>query len=177
MTDAKEYGKALFLITEEDGTTERVLSEVTLVEKLLSSNPEYTKLLDTPALVKEERVRLIDESFGSFDTSLCNLIKILCERREVHLLPKVCESYSKEYDTSRGIERVDVITAIPLTDSQAERLKERLGALTGKTVIINNIVEPSTLGGVKLRYSGIQLDGSIKTRLQKFEEALCKTVI
>ena len=30
---------------------------------------------------------------------------------------------------------------------------------------------------MKLRYSGVQLDGSVKTRLDKFEDALKNTVI
>ena len=46
MTGAGEYGRALFLLCEEDGTTERVLEEFSVLVKLLSENPTYTKLLD-----------------------------------------------------------------------------------------------------------------------------------
>ena len=44
-------------------------------------------------------------------------------------------------------------------------------------IIVKNTVSPEILGGVKLRYSGIQLDGSVKTRLDKFEASLKNTVI
>ena len=49
--------------------------------------------------------------------------------------------------------------------------------LRSKTIILTNTVDPSILGGVKLRYLGVQLDGSVKTRLDKFEDALKNTVI
>ena len=177
MTDAKEYGKALFLITEEDGTTEQVLSDIKTVRSVLENNPDYTKLLDTPALTKSERIGLIDEAFGTVTKELRNLIKILCERRATHLFSKVCEAYSNLYDDARGILRAEAVTAVALTPAQTEALTKKLGALTGKSVVIKNTVDGSVLGGMKLRYSGIQLDGTVKSRLDKFEAALRDTVI
>ncbi len=177
MTDAYEYGKALFLITEEDGCTEEALSEVNSVRSILKSNPEYVKILDTPALSKEERLSLIDKAFSCVAESVRNLLKILCERRSVYVFEKVADEFGKLYDASRGIERVEAVTAIPLTEEQKDALTKKLSSHLGKTVIISNITDISILGGVKLRYCGMQLDGSVKTRLDKFEEALRSTVI
>jgi len=56
-------------------------------------------------------------------------------------------------------------------------MAEKLASTTGKKIIIKNTVTPEILGGVKLRYSGKQLDGSVKTRLDKFEQSLKNTVI
>ena len=69
---AIEFGKALFLLTEEVGTTERVYSESLAVREIASENPEYLKLLDTPALSTDERLSLIDEAFSPFDEHLVN---------------------------------------------------------------------------------------------------------
>ena len=73
--------------------------------------------------------------------------------------------------------RVDAITAVPLTAAQSDKLAAKLSRTLSKTVIVKNTVDPSILGGMKLRYSGVQLDGSVKTRLDKFEDALKSTVI
>ena len=51
---AREYGRALFMLTEEVGSTERVREDARCITELLSSNPEYSKMLDTPALSKPE---------------------------------------------------------------------------------------------------------------------------
>ena len=104
-------------------------------------------------------------------------MKILAEKREAHSLIKVLEAYLSVYDEARGIERVEVISARPITDEQSARLKARLEAKTGKTIIVINTVDPSILGGIKLRYMGVQLDGSLKTRLDGFERALTETVV
>ncbi len=177
MTDANEYGKALFLITEEDGTSDKVIADVRLADSVLKLNPDYVKLLNSPAVSKQERVELIDKAFGSLDEKLVNLVKILTERRSVNLFGKICEAYYAYFDESRGILRVNAITAIPLSEQQSESLSTKLGKMLSKTVVINNTVDASILGGIKLRYSGVQIDGSIKTKLDNFETALKNTVI
>lgn len=177
MTDAKEYGRALFLITEEDSVSDTVLKDVKAAERILNDNPDYIKLIDSPALAKAERVELIHKAFSSLDERLLNLLKILAEDRILYLFGKAAKAYYAFYDESRGIVRVEAVTAIPLTNEQSKALSAKLSAKAKKTFIVTNTVDPSILGGIKLRYSGIQLDGSVKTRLDKFEEALKNTVI
>lgn len=177
MIDAKEYARALFLLTEEERTTNIVSEEIQTVKRLLCENPRYIKLLDTPALVKEEKLRLIDKAFASLNGSLLNLIKILCEKHAVYQIPRLADAYAVLYDESRGIERVEAVTAVAMTAAQISAMTNKLASLTGKTIIIRNTVDPAVLGGVILRYSGKQLDGSLKARLESFEKSLKSVVI
>ena len=177
MTDAKEYARALFELAQESEKTEAVVDSLNLINSAFSENPEYKNLLDTPALPKAEKLSLIDSAFSSLNGYAVNTLKILCERHAVHLFQKVKTEFEKLYDDVRGIERVEAITAISMTDAQITAMTNKLQAITGKTVIIKNIVDKTVLGGVILRYSGIQLDGSVKKRLEDFRKSLSNTVI
>ena len=177
MTDAKEYGRALFELAEESGNTEKLLVDVELVRDAFAANPKYKNLLDTPAVSKDEKLALIDSAFSCVDAYVVNLVKILCEKHSAHLFPKVAQSFFELYDEARGIERVEAITAVPMNDGQLEAMKNKLEAITKRTVIINNKVDKAILGGVVLRYSGVQLDGSIKTRLEDFKKSLSNIVM
>ena len=177
MSDITEYGRALFLLSEEEGNTDEVLSDLQTVRTLFFENPDYAKLIDTPALPKEERIGLIEKSLASVNKNLRNLVMILAERHLAYAFGKISEAYLSLYDESRGIERVTAITARPLNELQSAKLKAKLTRVTGKTVIITNTVDPSILGGMKLRYSGTQLDGSVKTRLDSIEQTLSGVVI
>ena len=181
MTDVnggmKAYGEALFSLTEELGTTERVLDDVKTLSTVTKKSPEYLDMLDSPALTREERLGLIDKSFSSLDRNLVNTAKILCEKRLSYALPRMLEAYVDIYETSRGIERVEVISAVPLTKAQTDKLKAKLEGITKKQIIISNTHDPSLLGGMKLRYMGIQLDGSVKSKLDGFEKRLSELVI
>lgn len=175
--NAKSYGDALFEIACELGKVETVMDDLTTVAAALFAEPDYVKLLDTPALAREERVGLVEESFSTLDRDLVNLLKLLSERRLAYMIPRICDAYTSSYDELHGIERVEAISSIPLTAVQSERLADRLGAITGKQIVVNNTVDPSILGGMKLRYMGKQIDGSLKTRLDGFEQSLKDLII
>lgn len=177
MTLGKEYGKALFMLTEEYGTTEGALEDVATVRRLLAEEPAYVRLLDTPAVPKSEKLGLIDEAFAAIDESVRSVIKMLCEKHSVFCFYEVEATYRALYDASRGIEHVEAVTAVAMSEEQLRRMAEKLAAETGKKILIKNTVAPEILGGVKLRYSGKQLDGSLKARIDRFEKSLKNTVI
>ena len=173
----KAYGDALFMLAEELGQTEAVKGDAQTMLAVIDASPEYLTVLDSPALSREERLGLIDRSFNSLNQNLVNMTKLLAEKRLTHALPKALEHFIKAYESSRGIERVEVISAVPLSSAQCARLKAKLEGITKKQIIISNTHDPSLLGGMKLRYMGIQLDGTVKSKLDSFERSLSELVI
>ena len=177
MTVRNEYGRALFLLAKEEGAIDDIKRDVQTAAKVLKDNPKYVKLLDTPALSKEERLSLADNAFGTLHPTLKNLLKILTERRLVYSFRDICETYLDMYNEEMGIEEVEAVTAIPMSEAQIENMRAKLEAQTGKKIIITNTVDPTILGGVKIRYSGKQVDGSVKTRLDAFADSIKNIVI
>ncbi len=177
MTDIKEYASALFLLAKEEGRTEAISEELEALRALLLENPEYTRLLDTPALKKEKRLSLASAAFAGFSEYVLNLIMLLAERHLSSELTRVAEVYASLYDEERGILRAEAVTAVKMSDEQIKKLERVLGKATGKTVILKNTVDSSVLGGVKLRYAGSQLDGTVRAGLSRFERAIKESVL
>lgn len=175
--NAKNYGDALFMLAKELDQINNVKNDFDTLCESIEQNPEYLKLLDTPSLSREERVNLVDKAFGMLNKNLVNMVKILAERRIVYLIFKIRTAYMVAYDMHYNIERVEAISAIPLTSQQVNKLQLKLEKVTGKQIIVTNTIDSSILGGMKLRYLGIQIDGSIKTKLDNFEKSLKDLVI
>ena len=177
MIDTKEYAKALFLLAEEKGAMQAILSDLKQVCEVLKGAPDYVSLLDSPALARAEKEKLIDEAFASIDKDLCSFIKILCTKHALYLFSRIADAYEALCDEAMGIIRAEAITAVALSEAQREKLKSRLEKQTKKTVILTNTVDPSVLGGVKLRYMGKQWDGSLKNRLDEIGQSLQSTAL
>ena len=177
MTDMKDYASALFLLCKEEDKLDKVAEELASLKQLLTENPEYTKLLDTPAMKKEERLALAEAAFARFSEYLLNVILILAERHLASGLVRLCDEFAALFDEERGIMRAEAVTAVAMSDEQLKRLAKRLGEHTGKTVLVKNTVEPTMLGGVKLRYGGTQLDGTVRASLDRLVRALEDSVI
>ena len=175
--NAKSYGDALFMLADELKQINEMKDDLDVLCSIINKNPDYLKLLDTPALSRDERVALVDQAFHGLNHNLINLVKILVERRIAYLIFKIRDAYMSAYDIHLGIERVEAVSIIPLTDAQLEKLKNKLAGITGKQIVIKNTIDPSILGGMKLRYLGKQLDGSVKTSLDRFEQSLKDIVI
>ena len=177
MSNARNYAEALFSLSEELKISDAVLSDVTAVAEILKENSDYLKLADTPAISVPEKLSLIDGAFKELEESVLNLIKILAEKHSVYLFPEIAKEYISLYNEARGIFEAEVITSSPLSSEQSGKIKEKLEKLTGKTIIIKNTPDASVLGGIKLRYMGRELDGTLKGRLSQIEKSLKNTIL
>ena len=177
MTAALEYAKAVFSLGEELGTTEDILRDLLTCSAVIAENPAYPSLIDSPALPVKQKIALIDDAFSGINENLLSLMKILCEKRAFHILPKLRESYEAIYNEAHGICNAEVVSTVALTDEQLSRIEEKLALSTGKKIVLKNTIDPSILGGLKLRYDGIQLDGSLRARLTAMEDRLKNTIL
>ena len=177
MTGAVNYAEALFSLSEELKDSERTLSDLSVCKGILKSSPDYVKLMDTPAVSVSEKLALIDEAFISISETVRNLIKILSEKHSVHIFYEIAKEYEALYNESRGICNAEIISAVSLSESQIIKIKDKLEVLTGKTIVIKNTIDKSLLGGIKLRYMGRELDGSLKARITAIEKGLKNTII
>ena len=177
MIDAQSYGKALLELTCENKNETQVRDEVNLVRETLHQNPAYIMLMDTPAVGTDEKLRMLGEAFEGLDPMLKNFLCILCEKRAFYQFDACADAFMANFDELHGILRATAVTAVPMSGKQQEALRKKLASITGKTVELSNITDPAALGGVTLRYGGVQLDGSLQTRLETLRRSLAETIV
>lgn len=177
MIDTAGYGKALFELTAENGTDTQVREELQTVRAAFQAQPDYVTLLDTPAVATEEKLALLREAFGAMDSMVLNFLCLLCEKRACHRFSACADVYDICYDEAHNLLRATAITAVKMQERQCEALKAKLESITGKTVILTNRIDETLIGGMTLRYGGVQLDDSIRSRLDKLRRSLSDTIV
>lgn len=168
----KEYGDALYSLAWEEDCLDPVLEGLTLAVDAFRENPGYLTLVQNPALPKGERLELLDRAFAGVHPYTLNLLKLLCERSALTLAPGALEQFKSLLYQERGILPVEAISAVPLSEEQRKALTDKLSARTGKTILLENTIDPALLGGVKLRYEGRELDGTAAGRLSALRRSL-----
>lgn len=159
------YSEALFSLCEEEGKDEAVMQELLKIAEILKENSDYTLLLDSPNIPLEERLSLIDKAFSEAEEYTANFIKILCEKKSMHLFFDCVKQYEKLYNKKNNIEKVTVITAVPLSDALKEKLIVKLEKDLSKKVVLDTKTDKSLLGGLVIRTENSQTDASVKARL------------
>lgn len=169
----KEYGEALYELCNEENCAQEVGEQLDVVGSLFQAEPKYPRILQDPALPKGERLQMLDEAFrGNVHPYLLNFLKILCEKSALGTLPGCTERYRDLYNEERGLLPVTATSAVALSESQKQALTEKLAKLTGKTILLETRVDRSLVGGVKVKYDGKELDGSVAGRLEALRRVL-----
>ena len=172
------YGEALYDLAKSENLTAQILQEVTVLTQSFSEEPDFLQLLAAPNLSKEERCAILDSSFrGKVHPYVLNFLKILTEKGYPRHFGDCCKAYRDCYNRDNGILPVTAVTAVKLTQAQFEKLEKKLSALTGKTVSLQNRVDPGVLGGVRLDYDGKCVDDTVSHRLDSLRGLLKNTVL
>jgi F-type H+-transporting ATPase subunit delta len=63
-----------------------------------------------------------------------------------------------------------VVSAVPLSDTQASQLTALLAKKTGKQVDVTVLVDPSVIAGISIHVDGYFLDRTVRTMLKDMKE-------
>ncbi len=175
---ASVYGEALYALAREESLGESLMQQLSVLEESFAQEPTFLRLLAAPNITKQERCGILDSSLGDkVHPYVLNFLKILTERGYIRQFSQCCEAYREQYYADSGIVPVTAVTAVPLDENQTEKLKKKLSALLDKRVELTNRVQPGVLGGIRLDYSGKQLDGTVQNRLAAMRKQLKNTVL
>lgn len=171
------YAEALYSLAIDENIADEIYSQMDAVKFAFTDNPELSKILDRPSSDKAERGALIDRCFKDANVYLVNCIKVMSKRRFTSHFPEMADEFMKLYRRENGIEIVNVITAVELSDLQRDNLKSAMESKLGKKVVLNEIVDTSIVGGIVVRTESSQIDASIKTRLDCIEKQIKSAVL
>ena len=175
---ATTYGQAMYDLARDEGKSQQILAELSVLDQSLSAEPEFLQLLSSPNIPKEERVQILDDSFrGKIDPYVLNFLKVLTEKGYMRHFSGCCQFYKQQYNKDNGIVPVVAYTAIPLSDELRRKLTAKLSTVTGKTIELDCRIDPETLGGVRLDFDGKQVDGTVRRRLEDIRGLLKNTVL
>ena len=175
---ATNYAQALYDLAKEESITDVVLQQLTALRQAFGEEPEFLRLMTAASLSKEERCRILDDSFrGKVEAYVLNFMKILTEKGYMREFADCAKAYRDAYNADHGIVPVLAVTAVPLKPEQVQRLTQKLEKITGKTIDLSCRVDQAVLGGVRLDYDGKRLDGTVQTRLDTVSKLLKNTVL
>lgn len=172
------YGEALYELALSEGLQDQIKQEMQTLNQSFQQEPAFIRLLRSPNLSKQERCRILDDSFrGKIHQYLLNFLKILTEKDYMQHFTGCCEAFTQRYNSDHNILSVRAVTAVALDAQQTAALSEKLTRITGKTILLENRVDPACLGGVRLDYDGQRLDDTVSHRLNSIRELLKNTVL
>ena len=163
---AREYGNGLYSLAMEEQQETEWLEQLKLLKQCFREQYDFIRLLGNMSLPKDERIAVLDAALkGQIHAYLLNFLKLLCERGILTEFESCEAVYRDNYNHAHQILEATVTTGAPLTKRQRDQLVEKLKSMTGKSISLQEKVDPSVLGGVVLEMDGKRYDNSVAHRL------------
>lgn len=170
---AHNYAHALYGLCVQDHTEAETIAQLAEIYAAMRDAPGYMKMLSSPAIPKSERIEALDRAFaGSCSERAIGFLKVLIAHGHIASLGECIDAMRALQDDAQGVLTAEVVSAVPLTDAQANALIQKLEARTGRKIRLNRRIDPNLIGGAAVYVNGRVFDGTLRSRLNELKDVM-----
>ena len=171
-TCARPYAKAAFEYARDAACLSKWSDMLSLCARI-TAYEKVVQMLGNPELSGAHQAEVIIEVCqGDLDKPFENYLRVLSENRRLELLPEIAVLYSQLRAEEENSQHVQVISAYPLSQTQQDKLAEKMATRLGRSVDLVTEIDSSILGGVIVKAGDLVIDGSLRARLSKLADAM-----
>ncbi len=171
---AGRYATALFELAKENAALDLVAADLTRFGEALDEFDDLKRLVKSPTFSAEEQGRALAAILDKLQIEglTKNFLLLVAKNRRLFASADMARAFRAMLARERGETSATVTAASKLTESQVTALKQALTAALGKTVMLDEQVDPSLLGGLVVKVGSRMVDTSLRTRLNSLKIAM-----
>lgn len=169
---ASRYAKSLLDLAKEQKKVEEVLDDIHSFKKAIENRDLYL-LTKSPIVSYSKKQAIFDKIFGgNFDKLTLAFFDIVLRKGREMYLPEVAESFINQYNTLKGISKVEVTSATQMSAKTLEAIRSKLiaSSVTDESIEFTSVVDPSIIGGVIIRIGDKLYDASVQRKLKELKK-------
>src|SRR5581483_2581795 len=171
---AGRYATALFELALEGKAIDQVQSELNAFDVLVASSPDLARLVRSPAFAAEEQAKALGAVLDKAGLRgiAANFLKVVASNRRLFAVGDMIRGFNKLVAAHRGEVTAQVTVAEQLNDARMNDIRAALKQVTGKDVKVDVTVDPSIIGGLKVKVGSRMVDASLRTKLNSIKFAM-----
>lgn len=164
------YADAALAVARAEGQLEAIEDDLFRFTRTFEGNDSLRMALTDPAMPAARRIAVVEELMGGKALPASTaLISAIVGAGRASELPEIVNTFLEKAASERDHEVAEVRSAIPLDESQQQRLAAALSEATRKQVEVKVVVDASVLGGLVARIGDTVIDGSVRHRLEQLK--------
>jgi F-type H+-transporting ATPase subunit delta len=171
---ARTYAKALFDAAKEQGRLDDVREELDAFVSALHDVPELDALLRNPQLDPPAKAEALAALLKDADELVRNFLRLVAEKGRAPLIEEIAHEYDALVAAEEKILNVELTTAYELSDAEASSIVKQIEEASGQRVEAERSVDPALVGGLVLRAGSLEVDSSVRGRLNRLRQELAQ---
>ncbi len=169
------YARALVELAETHSAVEAVTRDVAALADALAASAPLRKVLKNPILPRDAQGKALLALAGKIGAHKLtqNFLRLIAQKRRQSALAAILAAFKTELARRSGAITADVTSATALSDAQTQALTQAVAkAHRGARVTLNVTVDPTLLGGLRLRVGSHLYDRSLSAQLARLQQTL-----
>ena len=168
------YAQALFDLADETGALDAVRADLASLKAAWIDSADLRRLATSPLIASDDQAKglaaIADKA--KFNATTRNFLGLLGQNGRASDLPGVIAAFEALYAKKTGVVAAEVVSAVALSAAQTKKIQSELRAALGRDPELTARVDPSILGGLKVKVGSKLFDASLKTKLDQMTFAL-----
>ncbi|MBG9376155.1 ATP synthase F1 subunit delta [Panacibacter sp. DH6] len=175
---AARYAKSLIDLATEKGELEVVYADAKYLQALTKASKDFANLLRSPIIKADKKQSIIDAVAGSNVSAIMNAFtKLLVNKSRESDLPEIIDAFIEQYNVIKGIHKVRLTTAVPVSDEVKNAIVAKAKTEAGlENVELETKVDEQIIGGFMLEYNNNLVDASILRDLNDIKKQFSQNV-
>jgi F-type H+-transporting ATPase subunit delta len=166
------YAQALLDAAHESKRLERIREEFGEFATAVRESDELRGLLRNPQIDPRAKWEILSSVVEGADDEFQNFLHLLTEKNRLAEVLEVNEEWERLLAVEERVLEVELITAVELSDKEAAEIVGQIEQAAGRKVEATRSVDPDVIGGLVLQAGSLQVDGTVRGRLNDLREEL-----
>jgi len=168
---ARRYAKSLLDLGIEKNLADQLYSDMSMVYATIRGSRELSNFLKSPVITTDKKNHVLTGLFsGKIQDMALDFFRIITRKKREYFIEEIALAYTELYDVYKGRQKATLITAVPADDAVRKQMLEMISKTTSDTIMLQEKVDPSIIGGFILKWGDRQVDASVAHKLHALSQ-------
>jgi F-type H+-transporting ATPase subunit delta len=160
---AGRYAKSLIDLAVERNQLEEVHTDVQYLRAVIKASREFTSLLRSPVVPVDTKAKAVTAvTTGNVGPLTAAFNQLLISKNRETILPEIVDAFIDQYNTIKGIYKVKLTTATPMSEEVKLAIISKIKRdTTMRNIELDTEVKDELIGGFILEFNNNIVDASI----------------
>ena len=165
----------MFEAAKAGGRLREVHEELSDFVAAVREVPELRNVLRNPQLDPKAKTDVLVDILGGADELLRNFLLLANEKGRIGEIEAIGDEFERLMAREERRLTVELTTAKELSDEEAAAIVGQIEQASGRKVEATRRVDPDLIGGIVLRAGTLQVDASVRGRLERLRHELVRS--
>jgi len=171
---SRSYALALYELSKESGELDKIEDEMKSLNKLLSDNSDFKRIISTPTVAKEDKKNVIFAiaDKNNFSQTLKKFLGFVAIKNRLFFLAKIIDSFLNLVSNNKGELKAKLISSKELSAEEQKKIQDELSENFKSSLNIDYKYDPDLITGLIIQVGSVMVDTSVRTKLKKLEKIM-----